>query len=269
MKIIISHDIDHLSVKEHIFKDLIIPKYICWSILELVKRKISFKIFLNKITGLLRKNNWNNLEKLSEFDKKKGVNPTFFVGVNNDKGLSYSLKQVKEAINLIKKYNFDIGVHGICYNNHMGIKKEFETFKKISGLEKFGIRIHYLKQNANTLKNLAKAGYLFDSTVFSKKLAQEYRINRLIEIPFHIMDSSLLGIKANLNLDQTKEKTIKLLEEAEMSNKKYFAILFHQRHFSKDFPHFKNWYIWLINHCEKKKYEFVNYKHLCQSSYQY
>ena len=73
MKIIISHDIDHLSVKEHIFKDLIIPKYIFWSLLEFLKGKINFSVFLKKITGLIKKNSWNNLEELLKFDKKNKI----------------------------------------------------------------------------------------------------------------------------------------------------------------------------------------------------
>jgi len=262
MKIIISHDIDHLSVKEHIFKDLIVPKYIFWSLLELIKRKISLKSLFKKLTGLFKKNAWNNLEKLLEFDKKMGVSPTFFVAVNNGEGLSYSQKQAKQAIELIKKYNFDIGVHGICYNDYESIKKEYEDFKKISGLNSFGIRMHYLRLNEDTLKNIAKIGYLFDTTILSENLAQQYNIDSLVEIPFHIMEGNLLGPEVNYTFEEVKQKTLDLLNRAEKENKKYFAILFHQRHFNEEFPNYKEWYIWLINFCKKKNYEFVNYKNL-------
>jgi len=40
MKIIISHDVDHLSVKEHIFKDLIVPKFFIWQFIEFYKKNI-------------------------------------------------------------------------------------------------------------------------------------------------------------------------------------------------------------------------------------
>jgi len=261
MKVIISHDIDHLSAREHIFKDLIIPKYIFWCILELVKRKISRRIFFKKLMRLLRKNAWNNLEELLRFDKRNGVKPTFFVAVNNGKGISYPLKQAKRAINLIKNYNFDIGVHGICFEGYEGIKREYEIFKNISGSEKFGIRMHYLRLNKETLNNLAKTGYLFDTTVLSNSLEQEYKIGALTEMPFHIMEGNLLGPRQNSTLKEVKEKTKELLERAEKMNKKYLSILFHQRYFSDEFPSYKKWYIWLINYC-KEKYEFINYKSL-------
>ena len=262
MKIIVSHDIDHLSVREHIFKDLIIPKYIIWSLLELYKKKISLKVFIKKLTSLFEKDTWCHLELILEFDKKNNVNPTFFVGVNNGKGLSYSSEQARQAINLIKKYNFDVGAHGICYNDYKGIKKEYEDFKKISGLEKFGVRIHYLKLDKETLNNLARAGYLFDTTVLSDQLKQEYKIDRMIEFPFHIMDGNLLGPKINYTLDEVKQKTLDLLSRAEKENKKYLAILFHQNYFGDESPHHKDWYIWLINYCKEKNYEFINYRDL-------
>ncbi|HBE44900.1 MAG TPA: hypothetical protein DDW17_05450 [Deltaproteobacteria bacterium] len=260
MKIIVSHDIDHLSVREHIFKDLIIQKYLVWSLLELIKKKISLKIFSRKIIRLFKKDSWNNLGKLLKFDQVNGVDSTFFVAVNNGKGLSYSLNQAKTAINLIKKYDFDVGVHGICFDNYEEMRREYEVFKEISNLNNFGIRMHYLRLNQETLENLAKIGYLFDTTILSDNLEQEYKIDELTEIPFHIMDGNLLGPRQNLTLEEAKEKTMKLSERAEKENKKYVALLFHQRYFSEEFPQYKNWYFWLIDYCRERKYEFVNYK---------
>lgn len=266
MKIIISHDIDHLSAKEHLFKDLIIPKYFFWSFLELIKRKVYFETFLKKITGLVKKNAWNNLEELLEFDKKNGTEPTFFIAVNNGKGLSYSREQVAQAINLIKKYNFDIGVHGICYNNYEGIKKEYNIFKGISGLDNFGIRMHYLRRNQETLKNLAKAGYLFDTTILSDSLEQKYKIDGMAEVPFHFMDSYFLGPQANLTLEKVKSITVELLDKGERGNKGYLGIQFHQERFSDEFPQFKEWYIWFINYCKERGYLFENYRNLLYSN---
>lgn len=262
MKIIISHDIDHLSVKEHILKDLIVPKYFCWSILELIQKKISLRTFIKKITGLFKKNAWYNLPELLKFDKKNKVNSTFFIAVNKGKGLSYSKKQAKGAIELIRKHGFEVGCHGICFNNYEDIKKEFEIFKKLSGLNNFGIRIHYLRLNKKTPENLSRVGYLFDTTILSRTLKQKYKKGNLTELPFHIMEGNLLGPKVNYTLDEVKQKTLDILNSAEKQNKLYVGILFHQRYFSDEFPQYKNWYVWLINYCKKKRYQFVDYKNL-------
>lgn len=68
MKIIISHDIDHLSVKEH-FGDLILPKFVGLCMIELLKKNISFGTFKKRISGLWKEKAWNNLEEVIKFDK--------------------------------------------------------------------------------------------------------------------------------------------------------------------------------------------------------
>ena len=122
--------------------------------------------------------------------------------------------------------------------------------------------MHYLKLNNNTLKNIAKVGYLFDTTTLSENLDQQYLINGLTEIPFHIMEGKLLGPEVNYTLAEIKQKTLDILNQAVKKNKKYVGVLFHQRYFSNDFPNYKKWYTWLINYCKEKKYNFVNYKNL-------
>ncbi|MFA5095650.1 MAG: hypothetical protein WC447_03270 [Candidatus Paceibacterota bacterium] len=262
MEIIISHDIDHLSVREHILKDLIIPKYIFRSFLELVNGRISLKIFTAKISGLFKKNAWNNLEELLIFDRENSVDSTFFVATSNGKGLSYSKKQAGEAISLIKRYSFDVALHGICYDNYEKMRREYEDFKNISGLDGFGIRMHYLRLNDDTLKNLARIGYLFDSSVLSGELDQTHKIDGIAEIPFHLMDSYLFDLKQNLNLAEAKNKTAGLLDKAEKENKRYVSILFHQEYFSEEFLQYKKWYVWLINYCKEKGYKFINFRNL-------
>jgi peptidoglycan/xylan/chitin deacetylase (PgdA/CDA1 family) len=262
MKILISHDVDHLSVKEHFFKDLIIPKYIFWSFLELVKGKIVFPIFLLKVEKLFRSSGWYNLEKLLDFDKNNNVNSTFFVAVNNGKGISYSLRQAKKAIDLIKKGNFDVGVHGISYRSYEDIKKEYDLFKELSGLDTFGIRMHYLRQTKETLSILSRVGYSFDTTVESVISNQEYLVGKMREVPFHLMDGDLFCPLKNYTLSQAKNKTKQLLDHAEQNKKKYVGILFHPRYFGDDFPAWKEWYLWLINYCREKKYTFSNYRNI-------
>jgi len=263
MKIVISHDIDHLSVREHIFKDLIIPKYIFWSIVELARRKINFGTFLIKLGMLGKKNGWNNLDELLKFDKQHGVNPTFFVGVRNGKGLSYSLAQAQRAIKAIRDYGFDVGLHGIAFNNFERMKQESEIFRALSGLKEFGVRMHYLRLAPQTLNMLDQLGYIFDSSILSSgSIAQGYRINRMVEFPFHIMDGAILGPKVSYGLCEAKAITERLLNKAEAEKKDYVGILFHQRYFGPDFPHYRAWYIWLINHCKERGYKFANYRQL-------
>lgn len=111
VKLIISHDVDHLSVKEH-SEDLVLPKFFGLCGIELLKGNISFGTFGERLSALSREDAWNNLEELIEFDREHGVKSTFFVAVENGLGISYDLPQAEGAINLIKNSGFDLGAHG-------------------------------------------------------------------------------------------------------------------------------------------------------------
>jgi hypothetical protein len=101
MKAIISHDVDHITFWDH-NKDLIIPKFLLRSAVELVNNSISVKECLSRLKDILS-NKWQNLEELMIFDKENEVNSTFFIGVYNGPGLAYSLENAQYWINNILK----------------------------------------------------------------------------------------------------------------------------------------------------------------------
>lgn len=90
MKIIISHDVDHITVWEH-RKDLIIPKFIMRSFIEFTLGYISTSEIRNRFKEFV-KNKWQNIKELIEFDRENKIPSTFFIGVANGMGLNYSLK---------------------------------------------------------------------------------------------------------------------------------------------------------------------------------
>jgi peptidoglycan/xylan/chitin deacetylase (PgdA/CDA1 family) len=259
MKIIISHDIDHITVFEH-KKDLIIPKFIIRSFIEFGLGYISFSELGLRFRDIL-KNKWNNIEELMTFNIENNVPATFFIGVNNGRCLSYSLEDSKFWINKIKEKGFKIGVHGIAYDNLDSIKTEFEIFKQISGLDKFGIRMHYLMKNDETVELLSKTGYIYDSSIYG--INNPIKIGDLWEFPLCIMDGYLVYKNSryqNQTLEQIKDATKITLEEAYNKGINYFTILFHDRYFSDSFKTWKNWYIWLIEYLKKNNFEFIDFE---------
>src|SRR5579864_8019352 len=151
MKAIISHDIDHLTAWEHLTRDLIIPKFLVRSKIELLTGKISFSEFSNRLADCFR-NKWHNLDELVSFNQSVGVPSSFFIGVANGLGLSYqSEASAYWTMKFINK-GCQVGVHGIAFDNPVLIKKVYEDFREISGLSTFGIRTHYVRQNAQTFR---------------------------------------------------------------------------------------------------------------------
>lgn len=259
MKVIVSHDIDHLHVSEH-FTDLIIPKFIVRSKIEFLMGRISFSELSFRLCELFE-NKWNRIDELMEFNLSKSIPSTFFVGVNNGLGLNYSLEKATSVINKIQSKGFDIGVHGIAYDDYDSIKQEFDVFSSIVGHKKFGIRMHYLRNNQNTMEYLMRAGYLFDASLL--EFNPTYKINSISEFPVHIMDTLMINKNKSWqvnNWQQALDDSKRLIDSALISNFDYFSILFHDRYFSDGFVTWKKWYIKLVEYLIQNDFKFVNYK---------
>jgi len=259
MKIIISHDIDHITVKEH-KNDLLIPKFIIRAKIELFTGKISFKEFQLRMRNLL-KNKWNNILELIDYNETNDIPATFFIGVKNGIGLNYSIDLAEEWTKKILNAGVDCGVHGINYSNITEVKKEYEIFEQISGLSEFGIRMHYLRNDEKTLLNLAKAGYLFDSTDYGIK--KHYKVKQMYEFPLHIMDGYELEAEKKWqtkNCKQAVNSTIEKIKTAEKQGVEYLCILFHDRYFDNSFASWKKWYQEINSYCKAQDYKYINYK---------
>jgi hypothetical protein len=258
VKIIISHDVDHLNYTEHILHDLYIPKLWIRSSFELLNGKIGFITFANRFR-LLNGNRINRIIEIIEYDKLHNIPSTFFFGMSNDLGLSYKKNDASIWIKYILEKKFDVGVHGIDFNNEHRMGKEFRDFKEISGLDYFGIRTHYVRYDNSTFKKMETLGYLFDSSEFDKAnvcLKGPYKIGSLWEFPLNLMD--VYTIKGNL--DFAKAQTIASMNHAIDDGLKYFTFLFHDHLFNeKTFPLYRSYYEWFIDYCENRHLKFISY----------
>jgi len=260
MKAIVSHDIDHLTLSEHYLKDFIVSKYFLRSKIELFIGKISFTEFFNRV-GDLFKDQWQHIESLNEFNLKHQVPATYFIGVNQGIGLVYSQKKSEFWIRKLLEMGCDIGLHGIEFENLEKIQMEYDVFKKFSNLHFFGCRMHYIRKNENTLNNMAKVGYTFDSSEMSFKAP--YKIGNMWEFPFQIMDGYIIQKPKqwqSKNFKQSCEETIKIIDKSFNLNLPYLGIDFHDRYFSDSHKTWKDWYMWLIEYLSSQKIEFVDYK---------
>ena len=259
MKVIISHDVDHLSADEH-RADLIIPKFLIRSNIEWAMGAIPLKELFERLRELTA-NKWQNLAELMAFDRENGVPSTFFLAVNQGKGLAYSAASAAPWIRRIAENGFDVGVHGIAFDDPAAMLREFEVFRQLSKISSFGLRMHYLRTNDMTLSRLDQTGYLFDSTIYATR--NPYRVGRMWEFPLHMMDGFLVcdhGRWQRDGLAGIKERTRTRIAELQDQGIEYLTILFHDRYFSGSFAAWRDWYIWLIRHCQTSGLEFTDYR---------
>jgi hypothetical protein len=258
LKIIVSHDVDHLYPSDHILKDLIFPKLWIRSTRDLIRNKISFSTWWFRLTSIFS-NRLHMIPEMIEFDKTHSIPSTFFFGMGNCLGMSYSRSKVFPWIRFVISKGFEAGVHGAEFKDYDIMLNEFSLFKEHSGLPKFGIRMHYIRYDSETFRKLSRIGYLFDTSEFNKiktELKDPYKCGSMWEFPLHIMDGYII----KNNLASAKLETEVILNEGIKKGLKYFTLLFHDYLFNeRSYPSHKAYYEWLIHHCERQNLEFISY----------
>lgn len=257
MKIIISHDVDHLFWNEHIH-DLTYPKLWVRQTAFLLKREVSLKEWLLRVGSTFSPVR-NCIAEVMQFDTIHRVPSTFFFGMSNGLGLSYNKIQALPVIKFVQKSSFAVGVHGIEFSDINIMKKEYDDFFSLIGEQPDGIRIHYVRYDQYTLEKLAGIGYKYDSTEFDKRkgfcLREPYKVKEMWEFPICIMDSYLPP-----SFDRAKYQTLSLLNIAESIGLSYFTVLFHDTYYNKAYLQKKIWYDWFIQYIEKsEKYQFISF----------
>jgi hypothetical protein len=256
MKIILSHDIDHLYWKEHYFNDLFLPGVVYRNTIGYLTRNLNFGIYKKRLYCFGR---IHKIPELIKFYNGNNIKANFFFGMDNALHLSYKYKKAKPLVRELIKNGHKVSVHGIAFKNSVHINNEYQRFKTISGIDSFGIRTHYLRLSGFSHHLFDEQGYLFDSSIDC--IMQPFKINRMWEIPISIMDASLVeNAQLNQDLSIWKQNTLKRLEKAIEIKLPYFVINFHDLYFSELFPVIKEWYLWLVDFLQEKKYEFITFE---------
>lgn len=260
MKVIVSHDVDHLYPSDHHFRDLYFPKLYARSFLEWMKGQCTPGEFFRRCLLPFRRR-LHHIPELLAYDRSLGIPSTFFFGMDNGLGMMYRRERAKPIMDELTEQGVDIGVHGIHFQELSEIRKEYDAFSALTGRKDFGIRMHYVRRTEDTFPHLARAGYLFDSTQFDKTqqtLAAPYKVGGLWEFPLHIMEGYAVPPG---KLEEGKQKTLRLLEKAEAEGLPYLVILFHDVYFDEAlYREYTAWYRWLTELLTAKKLEFVNFR---------
>lgn len=258
MKVIVSHDVDHLYPSDH-WRDLYYPKLWVRSLLELLRGQIRFKVFWQRLISVFDQR-INRLPEICAFDRENGVPSTFFFGMAHALGMAYNQDKAREWIRYVQEEGYDAGVHGCNYLTLDGIRKEHDDFAALTGSDAFGIRNHYVRYDENTFKKMEQVGYLFDTTEFNKErptYKAPYRIGEMWEFPLAIMDGYVL----HHDLKQAQQTVSTFIQQTIETGGKYITILFHDCFYDeKSYPTEKAFYEWLIHYLQSINLEFVSYK---------
>jgi hypothetical protein len=255
MKIIISHDVDHLSIHEHWLRDLFIPKWLVKTFFYMITGRLPLRVGVRRLL-LVFQGTFNRLDEVMAIDRAFGIPSTFFVGMRNGLGMSYSLKAAKQTVRRIQQEGFAVDVHGVAFDDARLINEEHARFTAIIGSDQpFGVRNHYLRRCSKTPTLQKAAGYRFDSSEYGLK--PPYVVDGMIEFPVCLMDSYLLSDCRN-DLEDVKRRTLAAFAEAERLGLPFFTLIFHDPYYSELFPVHQAWYRWLVKYL-KDHYELTDF----------
>lgn len=209
-------------------------------------------------------NRINRLKELMEYERSMNIPATYFFVMRQGLGVSYSAEKAAPFIDEVLQNGFSAGVHGMSYNDPKAMKEEFDAFKKISRLDEFGVRMHYLRNDSDTIKYLSQTGYSFDSTDY--KIEAPSVINKMIEFPIAVMDAYAVR-PTHKTIDIAKQYTLERLALAEKNNFPYFTINFHDLVFNPAYSLYRDWFTWLIDLCKERGYFFINFENAIKEQY--
>ena len=255
VKIILSHDVDHLFLTEH-WKDRFIPGLVVKSLRSLLKGDLSLNGFLRRFSHRLHR-----IPELIEFNSSHNAPTNFFFGMDNGLSLSYSYKKAAPVIQSLHRDGHFIGTHGMAYDDKKSMLEEKRRLDSILGVKVKGIRNHYLRQSANTQRFMAELNYHFDST--DRGLFDPIEKDGIFSIPISVMDVDV--IRQGVSADASLKSTLDILDEAIEKNLKYFVINFHDLYFdSVSYPTFYHWYTELVKECQARGFEFTDFNFVLQ-----
>lgn len=250
MKIILSHDVDHLFLTEH-WIDRFIPGLVLKSLRSLLNGDLSIKGFFRRFSYRLHR-----IPELIEFNKSHGAPTNFFFGMDNGLSLSYNYKKAAPIIQTLQEDGHFIGTHGMAYDVKKPMLEEKRRLDSILGIKVIGIRNHYLRQSSNTKRFMAQLGYLFDST--DRGLFDPKEKEGILSIPISVMDVDV--IRPGVSADASLKSTLVILDEAVEKNLKYFVINFHDLYFDPvSYPTFYHWYTELVKECQARGFKFTDF----------
>lgn len=198
----------------------------------------------------------NRLMEVMAFEKKRNISATYFFVMRPGLGVAYTRQEATPFIKEVLRNGHYAGVHGMAYEVKDDMKEEFDAFRNITGIANFGVRMHYLRNNATTLGKLENIGYIFDSTIYEN--IKPYSIKRMIEFPLSVMDVYCVKSSHATGL-QAKEHSLALLDHAEKRGQPYFVINFHDIYYKQEYKLYRDWFEWLIDLCIHRGYEFTSF----------
>jgi hypothetical protein len=222
----LTHDIDHPSIRQHKWDHTMfgfLYRALFGSLVNLLRGRIPLRtLFTNWVAALklpfvymgVARDFWREFGD-RYLNLEKGLPSTFFVipfknypgGVSHGPAPSlraarYGAADIADTIRKLIIAGVEVGLHGIdAWLDASRGHEELEEIRRLTGVSKIGVRMHWLYHDQQSPLVLEKAGAFYDSTIgynetvgYRAGTTQVYKpltATQLLELPLHAMDTAL------------------------------------------------------------------------------
>jgi peptidoglycan/xylan/chitin deacetylase (PgdA/CDA1 family) len=265
----LSHDVDHLSLREH-FVDPFLLRYI----LNVARQDLVFRFrplravsgYWGLVLAAMGHDRWDVIGDVLEMERQNGVQSTWFVPVKPGLGIAFRPDQAARLVKSLLEAGQHVGLHGQSAHDALELAREANTLSSWIGTAITSLRMHYLRLTDEVLDGMDRARLTLDSTVMDRSMLRidghslpgPYTLReRVVEIPLHIMDSTLFSSRGlGLTLADAKAYTRRLLERGRKSGN-IVVINSHPNYYSRQSPDTRDWYRWLISEITSRSDVFI------------
>lgn len=244
----LTHDVDHPVMRNHLLDATsagFVYRATLGSCLGALRGRISCRNLIRNWAAACRlpfvylgwvKDFWR--EALVAYARiEQGLGSTFFVipfrgrpGRRDQgtapaaRGAKYGAEDIAGELNELVAAGCEVGLHGIdAWRDATAGREERDRIQVDTGRRELGVRMHWLYFNERSHSVLEAAGFSYDSTVgynetpgFRAGTAQAFKplgATRLMELPLHIMDTSLFyPDRMNLGFDEARRKIDEIID---------------------------------------------------------
>jgi peptidoglycan/xylan/chitin deacetylase (PgdA/CDA1 family) len=255
----LSHDVDHLSLREHLVDGFLL-RYVGNLGRQNLLKRFRPGPALDGLWGIVEatfgRDRWEVLEELLEVERRAGVVATWFLPVRPGRGIAFGLAEAGRAARRIIAAGHEVGLHGQADDNPGDLAREASDLAREAGASVRGLRMHYLRLTQAVLDGMELAGLRYDSTVMERRDLHPDRMplpgpilarQGLVEIPLHVMDSTLFSVTGlGQNLDEARNYMRVLFARAAREHR-VLVVNLHPNFYSRQSLEIRDWYDGLLH----------------------
>jgi peptidoglycan/xylan/chitin deacetylase (PgdA/CDA1 family) len=265
----LTHDIDHLGLREH-FVDGFLVRYAGNVVRQNLFGRFRPIRLVDGLAGIAMAgvgvDRWDTVGELLEAEQRAGVRATWFCAVRKGLGIAYDHAALGETLKTLRDAGHEIGLHGQSHDDGDALAAEVSDLESLAGTPIQGLRMHYLRLSSSTLDGMQKAGLSYDSTTMDRtdmdpathKLpAPIVAREGLLEVPLHVMDSTLFSVTGlAFGADEAIAYTRRLFARAEELGR-VVTINLHPNAYSRQDPDTRAWFDAVLDDVTKRSDVFV------------